>query len=95
MTGKTSRRSSSWILLALLAINLTLTAGCSSKRYAASTRGSNCYAKAVPSTGEGGLAWGDTLSMARKKSMDNCARYAGQSGGTPSTCEVVLAKCKN
>jgi hypothetical protein len=45
--------------------------------------------------GEGGLAWGDTLSMARHKSMNNCIRYAGRSGGTPRTCQVVMAKCKN
>jgi hypothetical protein len=33
--------------------------------------------------------------MARKKSMDNCIRYAGRSGGTPKTCQVVVAECKN
>jgi hypothetical protein len=97
MNEKIKRQCTSWILFALMAINLSLTAGCSSKsssaRYSAS--GSNCYATALPTTGEGGLAWGDTLNMARKKSMDNCMRYAGQSGGTPSTCQVVLAKCKH
>jgi len=86
-------------LLCLLAIALALTAGCSSKaskaRYIAAHQGSNCYAKAVPSAGEGGLAWGDTLGIARKKSLDNCKRYAGRSGGTPATCQVVLAKCKD
>ena len=30
-----------------------------------------------------------TLSMARKKSMNNCMRYASRSGGTPNTCQVV------
>ncbi|HEX4551182.1 MULTISPECIES: hypothetical protein [unclassified Pseudomonas] len=92
MTATSARRHSSWLLFALLASILMLTAGCSSKRYA--TVGSNCYAKAVPDSGEGGLAWGDTLSMARKKSMNNCMRYASRSGGTPNTCQVVVAQCK-
>lgn len=99
MTGKTARQCSSWLLPALLAINLVLTTGCagkaSSTRYAASTVGSNCYAKALPTAGEGGLAWGSTLSIARQKSLNNCIRYAGRSGGTPDTCQVVLAECKN
>lgn len=37
---------------------------------------------------------GNTLSAARKKSMDSCMRYASRSGGTPKTCQVVMAKCK-
>lgn len=82
----------------LLALGLALIAGCSGKpttvRYAAASQGSNCYAKALPTAGTGGLAWGPTLSMARKKSLANCIRYAGRSGGTPNTCEVVLAQCK-
>ncbi|WP_121106073.1 hypothetical protein [Pseudomonas sp. WPR_5_2] len=89
----------SWVLPSLLAINLALTAGCAHKaasaRRAESTAGSNCYAKALPSVGEGGLAWGATLNIARQKSMNNCIRYAGRSGGTPDTCQVVLAECKN
>lgn len=96
MTGTTARR---WGLLSLLAINLALTAGCSGKtttaRYAASSLGDSCYAKALPTVGEGGLAWGSTLNMARKKSLNNCIRYAGRSSGTPDTCKVVLAECKN
>ena len=99
MTGKTARQCSSWVLPSLLAINLALMAGCAGKAstasYSASNTGSNCYAKAIPTAGEGGLAWGDTLSIARKKSMDNCIRYAGRSGGTPNTCQVVLSECKN
>jgi hypothetical protein len=79
-------------------MSLAVTAGCSNKpgkaRYAATTVGSNCYAKALPSTGEGGLAWGNTLSIARQKSLNNCVRYASRSGGTPKTCQVVMAKCK-
>ncbi|MFY0731966.1 hypothetical protein [Pseudomonas sp. NFX15] len=99
MTGHTVRQCSSRLLLSLLAFNLALTAGCSSKprttRYAASGLGSACYAKALPTVGEGGLAWGDTLSMARQKSLNNCIRYASRSGGTPGTCQVVLAECKH
>ncbi|PQP01616.1 MULTISPECIES: hypothetical protein [Pseudomonas] len=103
MTGKTAHQCSSWVLPSLLAINLALTAGCAGKaataRYTASSAGSstgsNCYAKALPTAGEGGLAWGSTLNLARQKSLDNCIRYAGQSGGTPDTCHVVAADCKN
>ncbi|HJR31129.1 MAG TPA: hypothetical protein VJ889_20640 [Pseudomonas sp.] len=99
MTGKTARQCSSWFLPSLLVINLALTTGCAGKAvttgYSASNMGSSCYAKALPTAGEGGLAWGSTLDMARKKSMDNCMRYAGQSGGAPDTCHVVLAECKN
>ncbi|WP_223416270.1 MULTISPECIES: hypothetical protein [unclassified Pseudomonas] len=99
MTGKTTRQYSSWILPSLLAINLAMMAGCSGKaataRYSASNAGSSCYAKALPTSGEGGLAWGDTLDMARQKSLSNCIRYAGRSGGTPDTCQVVLAECRN
>lgn len=102
MTGKTARQCSSWVLPSLLAINLVLAAGCAGNagkaattRYSASSIGDSCYAKALPTAGEGGLAWGSTLNMARKKSLDNCIRYAGRSGGTPDTCKVVLAECKN
>jgi hypothetical protein len=99
MTGHTARPCSSWILLSLLAIGLALTAGCSGKastaRYSAPSTGSACYAKALPTVGEGGLAWGDTLDMARQKSLNNCIRYSGRSGGTPSTCHVVVAECKH
>ncbi|MHC8344703.1 hypothetical protein [Pseudomonas sp. RT6P73] len=99
MTVKTARHCSSWLIPSLLAISLALIAGCSGKtstaRYAASNVGSVCYAKALPTAGEGGLAWGSTLSMARQKSLSNCIRYAGRSGGTPNTCQVVLAECRN
>ncbi|AIN58369.1 hypothetical protein [Pseudomonas soli] len=85
------------VRLALLAITLFDSTGCSNKhastRYAA--QGSNCYAKALPSSGEGGLAFGPTLAMASRKSLDSCMRYAGRSGGTPRTCQVVVAKCKS
>jgi hypothetical protein len=94
MTGKTARNCSSWGLPFLLAITLALIAGCAGHRHSTASLGSSCYAKALPTSGEGGLAWGDTLSMARQKSLNNCMRYAGRSGGTPSTCQVVLAQCK-
>ncbi|MBK4995341.1 hypothetical protein IAE39_003515 [Pseudomonas sp. S37] len=96
MSSKPLRPYTPWALTTLLALSLALTAGCSSKtRYATPAVGSNCFAKAVPTTGEGGLAWGNTLSIARQKSMNNCIRYASRSGGTPRTCQVVMAKCKN
>ncbi|MGH8380120.1 hypothetical protein [Pseudomonas sp.] len=98
MTGKSTFRCASLITTSLLAISLALSAGCTSQsakaRHSAATSGSSCYAKALPTTGEGGLAWGATLQMARQKSLHNCMRYAGRSGGTPHTCKVVLAECK-
>ena len=57
MTGITMRHCSSWALLSLLAINLALIAGCSGTT---PTQGSNCYAKALPTAGTGGLAWGSS-----------------------------------
>ncbi|WP_082457457.1 MULTISPECIES: hypothetical protein [unclassified Pseudomonas] len=97
MSGKTAWQCSSWGLSSLLAISLALTAGCAGKtaRHASSSIGSSCYAKALPTAGEGGLAWGSTLSIARQKSLNNCIRYAGRSGGTPRTCQVVLSECRN
>lgn len=99
MTVKVTRRYSSLIIPSLLGIALALSAGCSNKsakaRYLASNVGSSCYAKALPTAGEGGLAWGSTLQMARQKSMNNCIRYAGRSGGLPNTCKVVLAECRD
>lgn len=99
MTDRSMPQCVSLALLCLLAFTVLMTAGCSSKpskaRYAsASTVGSNCYAKALPTAGEGGLAWGSTMGIARLKSLNNCKRYAGRSGGTPNTCRVVLAECK-
>jgi len=80
-------------------MSLAQTAGCAGKAAtapsSASSTGSICYAKALPTVGEGGLAWGDTLDIARQKSLNNCIRYAGRSGGTPNTCQVVLAECKD
>nr|WP_314872294.1 hypothetical protein [uncultured Pseudomonas sp.] len=92
----THRNHSSWLLLIVLAGSLASLTGCSNKSSAAryAQAGANCFAKAVPTAGEGGLAWGNTLSAARKKSMDSCMRYASRSGGTPKTCQVVMAKCK-
>ena len=99
MSANSVRPYAFWAAHALLALSLAVNAGCSSKsskaRYYAAAPGSNCFAKAVPSLGEGGLAWGNTLSIARQKSMNNCIRYAGRSGGMPNTCQVVMAKCKN
>ena len=97
MSGKSTLNYAS-LLVSLLAIGLSVSAGCTSKptktTYSSSQAGSSCYAKALPTAGEGGLAWGATLQMARQKSLNNCIRYAGRSGGTPDTCRVVLAECK-
>ncbi|NWL18251.1 hypothetical protein [Pseudomonas umsongensis] len=99
MNAITVRQCSSWVLPSFLAINLVLTAGCAGKhtsaRNSASGTGASCYAKALPSAGEGGLAFGSTLSIARQKSLNNCIRYAGRSGGTPGTCQVVLSECRH
>lgn len=74
-------RCSRGVLLTLIALSLALAAGCSGrKHYPPSGVGDACYAKALPSVGEGGLAWGSSLNMARQKSMSNCIRYAGRSG---------------
>ncbi|MNN85687.1 hypothetical protein D3C81_2030070 [compost metagenome] len=98
MRGKSTYRYSAWGIASLLAIGLAVSAGCSSKpqkaRYLAANAGSACHAKALPTAGEGGLAWGSTLQIARQKSLHNCMRYASRSGGTPNTCKVVLADCK-
>ena len=95
MIGTPRHRCSQWLLPALIVFSLTLSAGCSNrKHYPPSGVGDSCYAKALPTVGEGGLAWGSSLNMARQKSMNNCIRYAGRSGGTPNTCQVVLDKCK-
>lgn len=97
MTGTSALEHTSRLISSLLVISVLLT-GCSSKpakaHYASTTLGSSCYAKALPTTGEGGLAWGSTMGIARLKSLNNCKRYAGRSGGTPNTCRVVLAECK-
>lgn len=99
MNDSTAPPCPSWALAWLLALNVALAAGCSGKavvtRHYVPLVGSNCYAKALPSNGVGGLAWGATLSIARQKSLNNCMRYAGRSGGTPHTCQVVKAECKN
>ncbi|WP_046030401.1 hypothetical protein [Pseudomonas fluorescens] len=97
MIKTAARQCGSWVLPCLLAISLALTAGCSGKhsRDPYQVAGSNCYAKSLPTAGEGGLAWGATLNIAQQKSMNNCMRYAGRSGGTPNTCQVVVSECKN
>ncbi|WP_339446993.1 hypothetical protein [Pseudomonas sp. EA_5y_Pfl2_R50] len=89
------RRRFLWLWPLLIVTCLTLITGCSNrKHYPPSGVGDACYAKALPTVGEGGLAWGASLNIARQKSLNNCIRYAGRSGGTPGTCQVVLAKCR-
>jgi hypothetical protein len=88
MTVTTRPSTARWILPALLACPLLLLAGCSSQPSA------KCYAEAAPTSGEGGLAWGANMSIAKQKSVEDCMRYAARSGGTPGTCKVVVAQCK-
>lgn len=80
--------------LLLIAV-LTTIAACSNQAGKVRQVAANCYAKAVPTVGEGGLAWGPTAGVASKKSLSNCVRYAARSGGTPQTCKVTLARCKS
>lgn len=98
MFRKTSRKSKSLIFLSIL-VSLSFIAGCANRhsegRSSTPIGGSNCYAKAMPTLGEGSLAWGASLQKVRTSSITNCRRYAGRSGGTPNTCKVVLAQCKN
>lgn len=65
MNGKTVRQCSTWALPALLGIHFALTAGCSGRsattRYYTSTTGSNCYAKALPTSGTGRTGLGFDL----------------------------------
>jgi hypothetical protein len=95
MQKKTSPKNKSLVFPSMLAISLSLMAGCAHKpaEVHAPIGGSNCYAKAMPTAGEGGLAWGANLKMAGSSAMDNCRRYADRSGGTPNTCQVVEARC--
>lgn len=81
-----------WAASSILAICLSLMAGCSHRPTA--VEGSKCYATAMPTVGEGGLAWGDTQKSARSSALDNCERYASRSGGSPATCRIVEARCK-
>ncbi|MGV8920878.1 MAG: DUF4189 domain-containing protein [Pseudomonas sp.] len=81
-----------WVAPSILAASLSLLAGCSHRPSA--VEGSKCYATAMPTVGEGGLAWGDNQKSARNKALENCEQYAGRSGGTPKTCRIVEARCK-
>ena len=63
-------------------------------RYSAFSKVSYRYTKAFPTSAEGGLAFGDTLSIACKNPLDNCIRHAGRSG-TPDNRHMALAECRN
>nr|WP_246237916.1 hypothetical protein [Pseudomonas akapageensis] len=99
MSRKTPQKRIPLAITAILAINLSFFTGCTNKHSvgssSASTVGSSCFAKAMPTAGEGSLAWGPNLQVVRTNSIENCKRYAGRSGGTPNTCKVVEARCKN
>ncbi|WP_213878735.1 hypothetical protein [Pseudomonas sp. dw_358] len=89
MTRSLLRSTTRRAMPVLLALPLLLLAGCSS-----GPSGAKCYAEAVPTRGEGGLAWADSLSAVRQKAMNECWTYARRSGGTPGTCRVAMEKCK-
>ncbi|MGY2169442.1 hypothetical protein HX881_28275 [Pseudomonas gingeri] len=80
--------------LLLLTVVVSMIAGCSGKRPQTPVNGDPCYAKAVPTVGVGGLAWGSSIGSASVKSLSNCRRYAAESGGTPATCKVTVASCR-
>ena len=88
-----SRPNAYWALTTLLALSLALTAGCSSKgskaRYATPAVGSNCFAKAVPTTGEGGLAWGQYPEHCAAKIHEQlhtlCRPLGGRTSNLPSS----------
>lgn len=66
----------------------------SSQTESFNAEGSNrCYAKAMPTKGHGGSAWAPTIGQARTDAMNNCYKFAGQTGGTPQTCKIVEARC--
>lgn len=98
MFRTTLQKSRPLLLLSVLVVSLSSITGCSRShaewRNTTPVQGSNCYAKALPTAGEGGLAWGDTLQTARSYSLYNCKRYASRSGGAPDTCKVVESRCK-
>ncbi|WP_040068430.1 hypothetical protein [Pseudomonas batumici] len=80
--------------LLMLALGFSMIAGCSGRRSQTPVEGYACYAKAVPTLGDGGLAWGPSVKSASVKALDNCRRYAAESDGTPSTCKVTLTGCR-
>ncbi|WP_419735876.1 hypothetical protein [Pseudomonas sp. COR18] len=92
MTADRRQHLPSLPCLLLLAYSFSMIAGCSGHQ--TPVDGYPCYAKAVPSTGVGGLAWGPNVKTASAKSLDNCRRYAAESGGTPGSCRVTAANCR-
>ena len=87
------------VFFGLLAVALLTTGGCtqlektSNKNSVDGAGPYQCYAKAMPTRGHGGSGWGPTIGQARTDAMNNCYKYAGQTGGTPQTCKIVEARC--
>lgn len=54
-----------------------------------------CFARAMPNKGHGGNAWAQTIGQARDGALNNCRKYASQTGGDPNTCKITEAWCKN
>ncbi|MDR3561401.1 MAG: hypothetical protein P4N59_08180 [Negativicutes bacterium] len=94
MNVQVSRKVPPLLCLLILAIGFSMIAGCSGRGSHTPEGGYACYAKAVPSQGDGGLAWGPNVKNASVKAMGNCQRYAAESGGTPATCKVTLTGCR-
>ncbi|WP_248746121.1 hypothetical protein [Pseudomonas sp. MWU12-2037] len=94
MNVQASRNAPSLFCLLTLAISFSMIAGCSGRASQTPVGGYACYAKAVPTLGDGGLAWGPNVKSASVKAMGNCQRYAAESGGTPATCKVTLTGCR-
>ncbi len=94
MNVHVSRRVPPLFCLLMLALGFSMLAGCSGRHSQTPVEGYACYAKAVPTLGEGGLAWGPSVKTASVKALDNCRRYAAESDGTPATCQVTLTGCR-
>ena len=94
MNVKVSRNVPSLFCLLTLAIGFSMIAGCSGRGSQTPVGGYACYAQAVPSQGDGGLAWAPNVKTASVKAIGNCQRFAAQSGGTPATCKVTLTGCR-
>ncbi|NWA01060.1 hypothetical protein [Pseudomonas gingeri] len=80
--------------LLMLTLVFSMISGCSGKRPQTPIAGDPCYAKAVPTSGVGGLAWGPSIGTASVKALSNCRRYAAESGGASATCKVTAASCR-
>lgn len=82
------------ILLASACLITTSTTAYGENKLSTKGGANSCYAKALPTKGHGGQAWASDISTAQSNALDNCRKYASQTGGTPNTCKVVESHCK-